>query len=40
VKTYLAEMRTLLTGEAVETPEWAAPSQLFANPKAACAVRR
>lgn len=40
VKTYLAEMRTLLTGEAPAATEWAAPSQLFASPKAACAVRR
>lgn len=41
VETYLAEMRTLITGEAAAPQRaWSAPSQLFASPKAACNVRR
>lgn len=41
VETYLAEMRTLITGERA-TPQraWSAPSQLFASPKAACSTRQ
>ncbi|MDQ2066596.1 aromatic ring-hydroxylating dioxygenase subunit alpha [Xinfangfangia sp. CPCC 101601] len=37
VETYLAEMRSLLTGEHYEVAQkWSAPSELFASPEAAC----
>lgn len=41
VETYLAEMRTLISGEqAAPHRQWSAPLQLFASPKAACNPRR
>ena len=41
IETYLSQMRTLITGDRGESQqEWAAPSQLFASPKAACGTRR
>lgn len=41
IETYLSQLRTLVTGERAASGEaWAAPSQLFASPKAACQIRR
>lgn len=41
IETYLSQMRALITGERGERQEqWAAPSELFASPKATCNTRR
>ncbi|MEQ1955413.1 aromatic ring-hydroxylating dioxygenase subunit alpha [Mesorhizobium sp. CN2-181] len=41
IETYLSQMQALITGRRGERQEqWAAPSQLFASPKAACNVQR
>jgi Rieske 2Fe-2S family protein len=41
VETYLSQMRALITGERGDRQEaWAAPSELFASPKATCNTRR
>ncbi|WP_164041176.1 hypothetical protein, partial [Serratia marcescens] len=41
IETYLSQLRTLVTGERAASGEaWAAPSQLFASPKAASQIRR
>lgn len=39
IETYLAQMRSLITGEHVEAKSvWDAPKQLFASPKSACQI--